>query len=419
MDQILTANHLPVDEHACQKVLALINENSSNVRIQNLVTIGAEYMAVQDGEGISALDNLNVDHHPRWSLISVLDVIPSGPNIQDLIWIDPSMWDMENPSFACAPPCLVMLPPWKGATSTVNYPLITVSDGTWTSTITMPPITVSEWVFDTVTLDSANGKLKKRQEFEEFFPVPATTPLWPAVKFNGPDGQETMTAPSEPFPTPPQVMSPDGPEPPQGSWPQNAIRPMNSREQEPLVDPCNFFAFGLGCLPDPWEYIGAPGAPGGNSDEERLEDYRVCPVDEEEEEPSPPADEPPPLASGSTAENKENCYHAGRSTTHERMSNAISSFCSEIGEEEDVLEEDFFKESMFDYPQAGSNPIGLQIVISLSIKAGCEWIWSADECSSYLHVPVDSCNCGGVNGKQGGLVSNNCYDWRIDPNNKW
>lgn len=36
---------------------------------------------------------------------------------------------MDEPSFTCLPPCTVQLPPWTGATSTVYYPLITVSDG--------------------------------------------------------------------------------------------------------------------------------------------------------------------------------------------------------------------------------------------------------------------------------------------------
>lgn len=88
-------------------------------------------MAVQDGVGIPALDNLNVDDHPRWSQISVLDVCPGGV---DLLWIDPKIWDMDIPSFTCPPPGHVKLLPWTGATSTVDYPLMTVSHGTWTST---------------------------------------------------------------------------------------------------------------------------------------------------------------------------------------------------------------------------------------------------------------------------------------------
>lgn len=35
------------------------------------------------------------------------------------------------------------------------------------------------------------------------------------------------------------------------------------------------------------------------------------------------------------------------------------------------------------------------------------------------YVALGSCNCKGVNGKQGGVVENNCYKWRIDPNTRW
>ncbi len=34
-------------------------------------------------------------------------------------------------------------------------------------------------------------------------------------------------------------------------------------------------------------------------------------------------------------------------------------------------------------------------------------------------VPVDSCDCSGVDGKRGGSVTNNCYGWRVDPNNQF
>jgi hypothetical protein len=78
-----------VDEHACQKVLMLLEENGINVSIQHLITIGAEYMLVQDGEGILALDNLNVKHHPSWSQISIFDAsddeLPGDGGSGDLI----------------------------------------------------------------------------------------------------------------------------------------------------------------------------------------------------------------------------------------------------------------------------------------------------------------------------------------------
>jgi hypothetical protein len=67
-----------IDQQLCQKALLLLEKNFSNVRIQHLVTIGAKYMAVMDGKGILAKDNLNVNSHPFWSQISVLDVSSNG-----------------------------------------------------------------------------------------------------------------------------------------------------------------------------------------------------------------------------------------------------------------------------------------------------------------------------------------------------
>jgi hypothetical protein len=56
-----------IDSHVCQKALMLLQNNLASVRISNLITIGAKYMAVMDGKGIQATDNLNVEDHPAWS----------------------------------------------------------------------------------------------------------------------------------------------------------------------------------------------------------------------------------------------------------------------------------------------------------------------------------------------------------------
>ena len=131
------------------------------------------------------------------------------------------LWQMEQPAFTCSPPCHVKIPPWTGATSTVNYPLITVTSGAWTSTITKPPITITEWVFDVVTLTDGN----KKRAADGFWPVPATTPYFPAIVYQGPDGKQTTTSATEPFPKPPQSIGPNAPAPPSGSWPKRFIQP--------------------------------------------------------------------------------------------------------------------------------------------------------------------------------------------------
>ena len=120
--------------------MMLLQGNHASVRIQHLVTIGTKYMAVMEGQGILAMDNLiNVDAHPFWSQISILDVVRDRAQFNELTWVHPDVWNMDEPEFSCAPPCRVKLPPYTGATWTVNFPLMTVSKDAWTSTITVRP----------------------------------------------------------------------------------------------------------------------------------------------------------------------------------------------------------------------------------------------------------------------------------------
>ncbi|KAI1872594.1 hypothetical protein JX265_005474 [Neoarthrinium moseri] len=67
-----------IDLHECQKALVLVTDNDSGVRLQNLITIGAEYSAAynkDDGsyEGILATTNLGVSTHPEWSQLTIFD----------------------------------------------------------------------------------------------------------------------------------------------------------------------------------------------------------------------------------------------------------------------------------------------------------------------------------------------------------
>lgn len=76
----------------------LLTANGPNVRITNLITIGAKHMAVMDGKGISAADNLNVNTHPDWSQIRTLDVSSNGiTDFLSYLWIDPKIWNVDTP----------------------------------------------------------------------------------------------------------------------------------------------------------------------------------------------------------------------------------------------------------------------------------------------------------------------------------
>ncbi|KAH9845616.1 glycoside hydrolase family 55 protein [Teratosphaeria destructans] len=394
-----------VDNQQCQKTLVQLNNNYGNVRLLNLVTIGAKNMVVMNGNTISAADNINVKSHPFFSQLTILDVSGNGTKLGDLVWVDPSIWAMDTPSITCVPPCHVKLPPWTGATSTVDYPLMTVSNGTWTSTVTIAPLTISEWVLQVATVASVSGKLERRL-LPEITPTLATTPYWPAITFVGNDGVPTTTAPSVPFPTPPPDV-----------LPQRDVQPIAGVVNQPTVPECDYFDFL--CIQKPWlwgDNITSPDSdPGDDPDEHSGEDATTCPVKSKTSTTTEPASAPTPspMEQGDPMLNKVNCYNSGETTENERMQNAASSFCGQIKNAKLVA--GYFYSSDFRFPYNGGAGI-VDITISLEINDKCDWTWNENECKKYLSVPTDSCNCGGENGKQGGVVSNNCYTWRIDPN---
>jgi hypothetical protein len=403
----------------------LLKNNFANIRIQNLVTIGAKYMAVMDGKGIPALDNLNVNKHPDWSQISILDVGSNGTTqFDEVLWIDPAIWDMDQPQFTCSPPCNVKIPPWTGATSTVNYPLITVSQGTWTSTITQAPLTITEWVFEVVTLSQGTGNKNKRAA-AAFWPVPATTPFWPAVVYTGGiDGKPTTTSATVPFPKPPASIGPNAPAPPSGSWPKRAVQPVYGYPESPLAAECSYLNFlDPTCITQPWFWNNITGGASDGGDIENYWDLQTrCPpvlksssstktTTTSKTSPTPPA--PSPYVQGDARTNSVKCYNSGETTEDVRMQNAASSFCGDI--ENDILGPGYFRTMDFPFPYNGG--LGtVTISISLQIKPRCSFNFDRNLCQKYLSVPADSCNCGGVNGKQGGVLENNCYKWMADPN---
>jgi hypothetical protein len=306
---------------------------------------------------------------------------------------------MDQPQFTCSPPCEAQIPPWTGATSTVNYPLLTVSSGSWTSTVTREPLVVTEWVLEVETiLPHADQTIK---------PTPATTPFWPAVVYNSADGRPTTTSAQGTFPTPPLSIGQSVKE----------VKVVFGSPESQLVQECGFLDFDDPlCIGQPW-FFGNKTSPGGApnpGDIENSWDSRTwCPRVSSTSADSPPRPTPSPLAQGDARTNSVKCYNSGETTEGERMHNAARSFCGIISKDE--LQPKYFRSMHFPFPYNGG--IGtVDITISLEIKPRCSFTFSETLCEKYLSVPTDSCNCGGVNGKQGGIVENNCYIWRIDPN---
>ncbi|OIW23390.1 pectin lyase-like protein [Coniochaeta ligniaria NRRL 30616] len=408
-----------IDSQACQKALLLLDSNAASVRIEHLVTIGAKYMAVMDGKGIPAAENLNVNSHPFWSQISLLDVSSTGQQFNNLVWIDPAIWEMDQPQFTCSPPCDVKIPPWTGATSTVDYPLLTVSAGTWTSTITMPPLTISQWVFEVVTLTQgpAARDLEKRQGFDDFWPKPAQPTTWPSVTYTGPDFSATVVGPKVPFPTLPAVLGPDTAPPTSGRWPARAVRPKVGLLDNPLVAECMYYdwmecsdEFGL----NDWGVVSND--PGDDFDE-NWEDVSVtCPV-ESKTSSTPTASATPKvtLQLANPMFNTVDCYESGLHTEHAVLDGADRDACNDVGRAGPVFTLPYKYARRFDL-NVKPGSLAARVDVNFEVKPNCTYTWTYSECMDYMSIPVDSCNCGGVDRKQGGTAENNCLYVRVDPN---
>jgi hypothetical protein len=250
-----------IDGQTCQKVLLWLEKNGPNIRVQHLITIGAKYSLVQDGRGIASKDNLNVEGHPRWSQITLFEASKN-----EIHWIDPKIWDMDEPTVWCEPPCQLKLPPWENSTSTLDYPLVTASGEGCTSTITNSPVTVTQWVMEVLTVgDSAAVTAKARRDdvITSAKPTFTSTPVWPSLVFRGGDGKESTARPATPtHPGPPD-------------WPSKALI-VKKGAPSPLVEPCSFYD--PDCSPFGWDGQWTFSGMDEPSSEETLEDDGlICP----------------------------------------------------------------------------------------------------------------------------------------------
>lgn len=397
---------------------------------------------------------------------------------------------------ACAElPCTLLIPPWPSATSTIDYPIVTVTDGIWGTTITRRPITVTEWAFDPVTITRpplggpapttttttrTSSTKSSDAAIVAVIPVPsfASTSTWPPVTYLDKHGSPKMTRPTnKPHPEPPGPPREDDSErgggggdrgrgggggggggnlpdlpgggpapgrpnptprptthpPDKGHWPTKSVTIKSGPAASPTVRPCGFHAFQCpGQNPDPDEPGGRPEDPSEPDDEDgddREDDDEpnwcvehpssstpLSPPDPTtttptQPQPTPDPPPPPPLARPDPSRNKRSCYHGGAFTDNESMQQAYNWFCRNVPLKYGPLLSDIFIEGRFDV----HSEYIIYIAASVEIYEGCEWEPSCDECVRYFKMPVDSCNCGSADHKQGGIVYNNCGNWRVDP----
>lgn len=111
------------------------------------------------------------------------------------------------------------------------------------------------------------------------------------------------------------------------------------------------------------------------------------------------------VAVPSPSETGDPSINEGLTEDHVKVNNAIESYCNNLGQKGDVVEEGFIKEREYEFP-VNNMRWPTEIVISLKVWECWKWGFKWDECKRYLRVPADACDCGGKNGKQGGTVVN-------------
>ncbi|KAH8690398.1 pectate lyase superfamily protein-domain-containing protein [Phaeosphaeriaceae sp. PMI808] len=298
-----------IDKQTCQKALLWLKKNGPNIRVQHLITIGAKYSLVQDGRSIAAKDNLN----------SQITLFEASKN--EIHWIDPKIWDMDEPTIWCEPP-----------TSTLDYPLITTSGE------------------EVLTIgDSAAVTAKARRD----------------------DPSKALI--------------------------------VKKGTPSPLVEPCSFYD--PNCSPFGWDGQWTFSGMDEPSSEETLEDDGLIYPSPSVEQSSTPTPTPTVKPKPPTIE---------FNTSHSRIKDAANHLCGLIKARRRLGPGEIVKQT-FSYNWDSSEFGAISVATSLEVKAGCEFVYSDAAYNKYMNVPIDSCNCAGKNGKQGGKVENNYYKFRLDP----
>lgn len=318
--------------------------------------------------------------------------------------------------------------------------------------------------FEHITI-TANAN-DKRQAIRTLFPVPTTTPAWPQAAYIGPDGKKSMTGPSKPFPTPPKAIGPNEPAPAGGQWPKVPIHLIvGGQDNLPAVEIC--FYDSLDCFAQPWEYGNKPWPyPGGTGIGDPEDDDSWGddgPAGDEMIACSPtttstttttttsdtPSETPPSKPSpraGDPALNKRDCYKNTRGINRDQAADLIGRFCGEM--ERQLLTSGQEYANQWPYSPPGQIAFYVRLWFGISKNTECRWIGGKSPavrsldgvdgvdgqngtsivrrditdsslCARYMDAIVDSCNCGGINGKEGGRITNDCFYVGLHPVNKY
>ncbi|KAJ7171456.1 hypothetical protein C8R46DRAFT_1262961 [Mycena filopes] len=100
------------------------------------------------------------------------------------------------------------------------------------------------------------------------------------------------------------------------------------------------------------------------------------------------------------------CYNSGFPANRAPLISAIDDWCGKV-----IGTTVTNGQTLLAYYNFGT------FVVSLSAKAinGCNFVIDGN-CNRLLRLPVDKCNTGGENFKEGGFVTDSCGQWTLDPN---
>ncbi|KAF9523170.1 hypothetical protein CPB83DRAFT_863294 [Crepidotus variabilis] len=100
------------------------------------------------------------------------------------------------------------------------------------------------------------------------------------------------------------------------------------------------------------------------------------------------------------------CYNKGTAIDRGPAASVIDDFCNNraIGQ---TLTSGHILESRYNYG-------AFTVLVSGAAINGCNFQVDGN-CNRLLRLPLDGCNTGGVNGKQGGYETDLCGQWRFDP----
>ncbi|KAF8596125.1 hypothetical protein BDV93DRAFT_611084 [Ceratobasidium sp. AG-I] len=109
-----------------------------------------------------------------------------------------------------------------------------------------------------------------------------------------------------------------------------------------------------------------------------------------------------------TGQENVGCYNIGTKSDRAPIVNAVNNFCNA------VTGQTFSNGRAVEYVYAGNLDFDIAIFVKAQVINGCTFVVDGN-CARLLMKAVDSCNTSGENGKQGGVLTDACGQWTVDP----